>query len=218
MCWLFVVGEKRTRWPTLTGDALLELALFALDEINAAISEYDECIKLDPNNDRAYLLRGIFKVFSNQSVEATVDLKKAALLDSTNVFAAIWLDILERLAGGHGHLQDYVSTADANTWPALLVKALVDGETANPPAASEINRTAWGDHVCEIAFYKGKYALLSNNKDRSRSMFDAAASHCGNDVLEQMLARKELNRLSDTHTIGMSDDTLGDHEIARLGK
>jgi tetratricopeptide (TPR) repeat protein len=86
------------------------LAYAAIGDNDRAIQDFDEAIRLNPNDDWAYFNRGLTRFFLAMFQAAQEDFKKASELNTTFPYYAIWLYLARARAGQDGRAELATST------------------------------------------------------------------------------------------------------------
>jgi len=173
-------------------------------QLDLAVADYDAAIKRNDQDARNYAGRGRAAFLKGDAAAALPDLRKAAELDPTNLYDALWLYLAETEAGQDGAdgLRGRIGQLPLATWPGPLVPVFlgdakpdqVQPATTAPAGWTAADRQAGA--ACEMAFFMGEIYRLHGQKDQAIASFRAAIETHVREFVEYRAAESELARLA----------------------
>src|SRR6266567_2808458 len=91
-------------------------AYYANGDHERAIADYNQVIQIDPNNARSHLKRGLANLYLGASAKAQADLNQASALDPSDVYVALWLDIVNKRSKSASRLAKATMASDLSKW------------------------------------------------------------------------------------------------------
>jgi lipoprotein NlpI len=171
----------------------------AKGDLDHAIADYNEAIRLDPKSIYAYFNRGIANLYAGSLPKALADLKQSNALDTKYPYAALWLDIANKRGNTPSHLAEASKQIEMSKWPAPVIRLYL-GQM--PPevvltAADDTDADTTKGQICEANFYGAQLALQRGAKDEATRLFRLAADGCPKNFTESDAANAELRALSE---------------------
>ncbi len=172
-------------------------ALLAKNEVDRAIADFNEAIKLDAKADWAYLYRGIANLYAGSAPKALADVNQAAELDPKDAFNALWVDIIGNRNSLPSRLSQATAQLDMTKWPGPILRLFLGQSTPSAVLAAADDPVPWrkARQNCQANFYSGMLALRKNAKDEGARLFQAAARDCPKSLVEWRAATVELTAL-----------------------
>ena len=166
-------------------------------DVERAVADFNEAIKLDAKADWAYLYRGIANLYSGSAPKALADVNQAAELDAKDAINALWVDIVGSRNGLPSRLSQATSQVDMTKWPGPVLRLFLGQLTPAAVLAAADDPVSWrkARQTCQANFYGGILALRKNANDEAARLFQAAASDCPKSLLEWRAATAELKAL-----------------------
>jgi lipoprotein NlpI len=166
-------------------------------DLDRAIADYTEAIRLDPKYAKAYSNRGIAYLYSGTLAKALADVSQASEFDPKNAYNALWVDIVGQRNNVPSRLAQAISQIDMTAWPAPVIRMFLGQMTPAAVLAAADDRDAKKKkgQVCEANFYSGELALQTGAKDEATRLFRLAASDCPHGFTEWGAANAELKAL-----------------------
>jgi lipoprotein NlpI len=173
------------------------LAYGANGDLDRAIADYDEAIRLVPKDADAHFDRGLAYLDSGNSAKALADLRHASQLDPSDAYHAIWVDIIGHRNNVPSRLSQAIAKIDMTEWPAPVIRLFLGqmSPAAVLAAADDPDATKTNNQVCEANFYSGELALRAGAKDEATRLFRLAASDCPRGFIEWRAANANLKAL-----------------------
>ena len=178
----------------------------AKGQLERAIADYGEAIRLDPRSVWPYSNRGRAYLFTGDAAKARADFAQARRLDAGSVYVTLWLDIAERRAGLPSRLEQTAGKLARGPWPGPIVRVYLGESTpaqALTAAAADPKRRV--ERVCEVHFYGGQLALAQGNRERALEQLRLAAKSCPRGLIEAISAQAELRALGDAVALGATE-------------
>jgi lipoprotein NlpI len=171
----------------------------AKGDVGRAILDFDEAIRLDPNESANYFNRAINSFYAGALSKAMSDLNQSLELDPKFAYAALWLHIVERRSNLPSHLAKAVTQIDGTAWPAPVVRLYLGQTTpeAVVAAAEDQNADIKKHRVCEAEFFAGELALQRGAKDEGVRLFRLVVANCPGNTA-RMPTQFELKTLGAT--------------------
>jgi lipoprotein NlpI len=138
--------------------------------------------------------RGIAEYYSGRSEQALRDLDQAVKRTPVDPYAALWDHIVALRRGETDRRPELQQAIQLGRWPTPVLRFYsdqIDAETLSLSAIALSPETA-RDQRCEVDFYRGERALLTNDPTAARPLIMAAASECPHSFIEFDAARQEL--------------------------
>jgi lipoprotein NlpI len=171
---------------------------YMLGNAPAALEDFGKSIKLDANDPVAYFNRGVaYYVIGGRNPDAIADFKKAAELNPSDAYAALWRDLAELRNNSPGHLKEATKQVDMTVWPAPVIRHFLGELTAEQTfgAAFDTDPTTKTAQTCEANFYSGELAFLKKNKKEAQRLLKLAADECPPSFIEATAAVAEMIQL-----------------------
>jgi len=164
-----------------------------------AIQDFDQAIRLKPDDGSAYRGRGGAHYGAGEFARAAADLAKAAELQPTDPYVAIQLFLAVSRTGVNAapRLRDGASVLDLEKWPGHVISMYLGEASADQvlEAAQRANPKALRELLCEARYYIGQGLVISGQPDRAIGMFQEAVAAGPTRAVEYSAARAELRRL-----------------------
>lgn len=168
-------------------------------DIDGAMADYNETIRVDPETVEGHQSRGILRLYGGAQADAIADLKRAAELSPDDSSAALWRDLALRRNGQKGSLRMARSKLDMQSWPAPVVRMMLNEIT--PARAMQLAKnkdaTVAQNQSCEVIFFSAELAGLKGQKDKAREGYRAAREQCPPDFYERSGAIAALRALGE---------------------
>jgi tetratricopeptide (TPR) repeat protein len=173
---------------------------FARGELDRAVADLSEALRLDPKDPAALEERGIVELMQGSLDQARADLAESTELGPTRAGPAIWREIADRRAHVPGRLAEAADKLPKSVWPATAVRAFL-GEPAARTMLAEASAAPdsfpmlkmW--QICEAYVYVGELALLKEAKAEAADAFASAAKACPKSAPQQGVVGAELKAL-----------------------
>jgi lipoprotein NlpI len=176
-------------------------AYLKLREFKSASADLDMALGLDSRRWSAQRDKGRLAAYQGQFFEASGEFRRAWRLsdDETSVYTAIWVDIVERRAGGPGTgaVDDLLAQLDPARWPAPVL-GMLRGKLSPDEAVAAVRMSdprAALPFRCEAHFYAGQFYLMQGETARARAAFEAAVATGVVEYLEYDWALRELEMM-----------------------
>jgi lipoprotein NlpI len=173
------------------------VAYQAKGDLDRAIADYSEAIRLNPKYVLAFTGRGLANLHAGALPKALADLNQASELDPKDAYAALWLDVVNRRSNLPSRLQQATRQIDMTKWPAPVIRLFLGQLTPKAvlAAADDNDAATKKGRVCEANVYTGELDLQQGRKDAAIALFRAAAADCPKDFIEYGAALAELKVL-----------------------
>lgn len=171
---------------------------YLLGNAPAALEDFSKAIKLDADEASTYFNRGVaYYVIGGRNPDAIADFKKAAELNPTDAYAAIWRDLADRRNNSPTHLADAAKKLDMTVWPAPVIRHFLGQANVEQTygAAFDTDPNIKAAQTCEANFYSGELALLTKDKKEALRLLKLAADQCPPSFIESTAAVAELIQL-----------------------
>jgi lipoprotein NlpI len=169
-------------------------------EYDLAIQDFDRALALKPDHALALKNRGRTQFYLGHFAEAAADLRRGAVLDSTNAYVAIWLHMaVKRL--GQDNMPEFaaqLARTDSTKWPtpvARLYQGRLTPEQLMATAANTDSK-AQADQRCAASFYIGEAAMWNKQSAEATKRFQETVASCPKSFTEYDAAHAELGRLA----------------------
>jgi lipoprotein NlpI len=191
---------QSSRW---SGQALARvyarrgIAYRAKGDLDRAMADYNEVIRLDPKLPTAYLDLGLAYLYGGNGAKALAAVSQANAFNPKDAYNALWVDIVGQRNNVPSRLSDAISKIDMTAWPAPVIRLFLGQMTpaAVLAAADDPDAAKKTDQVCEADFFSGELALRNGAKDEARRLFLLAAGACPKNLIEWGAANEELKAL-----------------------
>jgi tetratricopeptide (TPR) repeat protein len=152
-----------------------------------ALGDFSKSIQLEPDAAGTYFNRGIAYFFvGGRIADAEADFRKAATLNPSDPYAALWLDLAERRNNVPSHLAEAAKRLDMTAWPAPIVREFLGELNVGQTLAAAFDRDPKTKlaQTCEANFYSGELALLKKDKKEAQRLLQLAADDCPRGFIE----------------------------------
>jgi lipoprotein NlpI len=172
------------------------LAYQGKGDYDRAAKDFDRSISVK-RTAMAFFHRGRLNMYLGALDEALRDLNQASGMDPKDVYAVLWIDIVNKRSKQPGRLALDAKRLDMTKWPAPVVRLYLGELTPEALLATADNADAEikKGQVCEAHFYSGQLALQQNKKDEAKRLFALAAADCPKSFMESPSAEVELKAL-----------------------
>ncbi len=173
-------------------------AYYLKGDMDRALADFGRQIALTPKEASAYYGRGLVEFYRGALTEAQADLQWATEFAPGYAYAVLWRYIVERRTNMPSALTAAVKRLDMTAWPAPLVRLFLGEMTVDEAIAAAPDKDPKTDHarLCEARFYGGELAMLRDQKDEARRLFQLVADRCPRNLFEWRSATGELNTLA----------------------
>jgi lipoprotein NlpI len=173
------------------------LAYGANGDLDRAIADHSEAIRLAPKDADAHFDRGLAYLNSGNPAKALADVRQASKLDPSDAYHAIWVDIIGYRNNVPSRLSKAIAKIDMTEWPAPVIRLFLGqmSPAAVLAAADDPDDTKKTNQVCEANFYSGEWALRAAAKDEATRLFRLAASDCPRGFIEWSAANAQLKAM-----------------------
>ena len=154
---------------------------------------YDSAVQADPNNGWGYYARGHLYFYRGEMAKALEDFNQARKIYNTIPTFRCGSKLRSVEAICRIILAENAKQLDMKGWPVPVVR-LFQGATTVAAVLAAADRTKQWE-VCEANFYSGEAALLENQREEARQLFQAAANLCAKYQDELRAANVELKAL-----------------------
>ena len=173
------------------------IAYRAKGDLDSAMADYDEVMRLDPKLATAYRNRGIEYLYRGNLAKALADVIQASEFNPKDAYSALWVDIIGQRNNVPSRLSEAISKIDMTVWPAPVIRVFLGEMTsaAALAAADDPDAAKKKGQVCIANFYSGELALRQGAKDEAVRLFRLADSDCPHSFIERDAANGELRLL-----------------------
>jgi lipoprotein NlpI len=162
-------------------------------DLERALADYTEAISRAKNTSDLYHIRGITNLYAGLLPAALADLNRAAELDPTSAWTALWLVIANNRSHRPNRLAHATVKLDMTKWPAPIVRLFLS-QTTPEAVFAEAERSRV--RICESQFYAGEVALMQAAKDNAVNLMKLATVNCPKTFTEWWTANAELRALA----------------------
>lgn len=171
-------------------------------QIDKAIADFGEAIRRDDHDQEAYAARGRTYFMNGKLDSALADFDKIGELRPRDTYYLLWLYLTELKLGKSADdgLRRRAEAFKATDWPVPIIHLLLgvakrdDIATPNEPVRwAEDDRKAGME--CEIDFYLGEQSLIRGDRDKAKTLFEAALATHVKEYVEYRAAALELERM-----------------------
>ena len=174
-------------------------AYLSKNDYSRAIEDYRQTLQLDPKNAGAYANRAHARFFQGEFSAAVPDFTRAAELQSSYPYYAIWLYLAEARAGRNGRpgLAQRAERLDLSKWPGPVIEFLLERklEESLLRAAEDPDPKKRNEQVCEANFFAAQARLIRSDNENALLLLRAAQRYCPPHFVEFMAAQAELTQL-----------------------
>lgn len=152
----------------------------AANDLQRAVSGFSMLAAGIPRYFLYHLMLGISEFYAGRADQALDDVRRAADLDHQNLYAMLWVHIIEGRIGGTSTLGERSKYLRLNRWPAPIVRMIL-GEISRDDALNQAMQsysTTRALKLCEIDFYGGQNALIMGHRDEAKRLLGSAAATC----------------------------------------
>jgi len=173
------------------------IAYRAKGDLDRAMADYHEVIRLDPKLPNAYLELGLAYLYRGNLARAFADVRQASEFHPNDPYGALWVDVVGQRGNLPSRLSEAISNIDMTAWPAPIIRLLLGQTTPSAvlAAADDPDPVKQTGQVCEANFFSGEWALRNEAKDEVRRLFLLAASDCPKSFIQRGAALEELKLL-----------------------
>ena len=171
---------------------------YLLGNAPAAVEDFTKAIKLDSDEASPYFNRGVaYYVIGGRNPDAIADFKKAAELNPTDAYTALWRDLADRRNNLPTRLAEAAKKIDMTVWPAPVIRHFLGQANIEQTygAAFDTDPRTKAAQTCEANFYSGELALLTKNRNEAQRLLKLAADQCPPSFIESTAAVAELIQL-----------------------
>jgi lipoprotein NlpI len=174
-------------------------AYLSKNDYSRAIEDYRQTLQLDPKNAGAYANRAHARFFQGEFATAVPDFTRAAELQSSYPYYAIWLYLAEARAGRNARpgLTERAERLDLSKWPGPVIEFLLERKLQESllRAAEDPDPKKRNEQVCEANFFAAQVRLIRGANDDALPLLRAAQRYCPPHFVEFMAAQAELMKL-----------------------
>ncbi len=139
-------------------------------DLERAIGDYSEMIRLRPTRAQLYLFRGIAHMYSSSVAEALTDVSRTNDINAKDAYAVLWLDIADKRSDQPSRLVEATEQIDMTEWPTPIIRLYL-GQTTREAvlaAADDSKAETKNGRRCETNFFLGEFSLERGDKNEAR--------------------------------------------------
>src|SRR5215472_14883162 len=183
-----------------TPSASLAAGVYALKaQYDRAIADFDQAIRLDPQQAVTFTGRGVANFNTGQFAAAAADFAQSLSLDARDGDVVLWLH-LARARSNRDDAEELASNArmvDPKTWPGPILAYYRGRADADEVirAAGNGNADMPRNQSWQAYFFVGEDAVLRQDIDEAARLLSQARDTCALDSFKRAAAEFELKRL-----------------------
>jgi lipoprotein NlpI len=174
-------------------------ALIGTAQLDKALADFDQAIKLDEHEIRGPLGRGRVAYLKGDFEAAAVAFRKTSELLPDFAYAPIWLFLAQSQAGHDGkpELRKWLRGNPKPDWPNAVIRLYLGDLTVEQFTAVAVAEPGTSsDEHCEKAFYLAEYERLRGHRDQALAQLRAATETPVKFLMEYQAATFELGHMA----------------------
>jgi lipoprotein NlpI len=175
------------------------LAYSQKGDLDRAIADYDQAIRLNPSTAWFYPTRARASLYSGNLSKALADFTQVTAMIPKSHYMALWLEIVNKRSQLQSQLGEATKQLDMTKWPAPVIRFYLGQLTPQAllAAADDPDAKKKAKQICEAFFYTGQWQLQRGDKRQATALFQKALSSCSKTTsIEHEAAREELKALN----------------------
>ncbi len=174
-------------------------ALIGTAQLDQALADFDQAIKLDEHEMRGPLGRGRVSYLKGDFEAAAAAFRKTLELLPDFAYAPIWLFLAQSQAGHDGKpdLRKWLKSNPKPDWPNPVIRFYLGDLTIEQfKAVAVAEPSASSDERCEKEFYLAEYERLHGHRDQAQAALRAAVASPVKFLMEYQAAAFELGHMA----------------------